>query len=129
MQNYADEQGMPQTIGMHSNREFTEEDSLIVSSAGKMRSLTPAVSAYTKAMALQKKEKKNALMGRKLVYPGGGGGGGELPRYDSGPADEPESRGRRAPGGAWDQLSEEVRDELTRPLRVESGPPRPCRFG
>ena len=58
---------------------------------------------------------------RKLVYPGGGGGGGELPRYDSGPADEPESRGRRAPGGAWGQLSEEARDELTRPLRVESG--------
>ena len=28
---------------------------------------------------------------------------------------------RRAPGGAWGQLSEEARDELTRPLRVESG--------
>lgn len=63
MQTYADEQGMPQTIGMHSNREFTEEDSLIVSSAGKIRSLTPAVSAdFTKAKALQKEKKKNALM-------------------------------------------------------------------
>lgn len=63
MQTYADEQGMPQTIGMHSNREFTEEDSLIVSSAGKRRSLTPAVSAdFTKAKALQKEKKKNALM-------------------------------------------------------------------
>ena len=62
MQNYADEQGMPQTIGMHSNREFTEEDSLIVSSAGKIRSLTPAVSTDTKAKALQKEKKKNALM-------------------------------------------------------------------
>ena len=40
---------------------------------------------------------------------------------DSGPAGEPESRGRRTRGGAWGQLSEEVRDELTRPLRVESG--------
>merc|ERR1711938_111253 len=58
---------------------------------------------------------------RKLVYPGGGDGGGELPRYDSGPAGEPESRGRRTRGGAWGQLSEEARDELTRPLRVESG--------
>ena len=28
---------------------------------------------------------------------------------------------RRAPGGAWGQLSEEVRVELTRPLRVEPG--------
>ncbi len=42
-------------------------------------------------------------------------------RYDSGPAGEPESRGRWAPGGAWGQLSGEARDELTRPLRVESG--------
>ena len=33
----------------------------------------------------------------------------------------PGGRGRRAPGGAWGQLSEEARDELTRPLRVESG--------
>ena len=47
--------------------------------------------------------------------------GGELPQYDNGPAGEPEGRGRRAPGGAWGQLSEEARDELTRPLRVESG--------
>ena len=39
----------------------------------------------------------------------------------SGPAGGPEGRGRRAPGGAWSQLSEEARDELTRPLRVESG--------
>ena len=44
-----------------------------------------------------------------------------MPQYDSGPAGEPEGRGRRAPGGAWGQLSEEARDELTRPLRVESG--------
>ena len=44
-----------------------------------------------------------------------------MPQYDNGPAGEPESRGRRAPGGAWGQLSEEARDELTRPLRVESG--------
>ena len=44
-----------------------------------------------------------------------------MPQYDNGPAGEPEGRGRRAPGGAWSQLSEEVRDELTRPLRVESG--------
>jgi len=58
---------------------------------------------------------------RRLVYPGGGEGGGELPRYDSGPAGGREGRGRRAPGGAWSQLSEEARDELTRPLRVESG--------
>ena len=58
---------------------------------------------------------------RRLVYPGGGDGGGELPQYDNGPAGEPEGRGRRAPGGAWGQLSEEARDELTWPLRVESG--------
>jgi len=58
---------------------------------------------------------------RRLEYPGGGAGGGELPRSDSGPAGEPEGRGRRAPGGAWGQLSERARDELTRPLRVESG--------
>ena len=44
-----------------------------------------------------------------------------MPQYDNGTAGEPEGRGRRAPGGAWSQLSEEVRDELTRPLRVESG--------
>ena len=44
-----------------------------------------------------------------------------MPRYGSGPAGEPEGRGRRAPGGAWGQLSEEVRVELTRPLRVEPG--------
>ena len=44
-----------------------------------------------------------------------------MPQYDNGPAGEPEGRGRRAPGGAWGQLSEEVRGELTRPLRVESG--------
>ena len=55
------------------------------------------------------------------MYPGGGDGGGELPRYDSGPAGEPEGRGRGAPGGAWGRLSEEVRVELTRPLRVEPG--------
>ena len=48
-------------------------------------------------------------------------GGGELPRYDSGPAGEPEGRGRGAPGGAWGRLSEEVRVELTRPLRAEPG--------
>ena len=58
---------------------------------------------------------------RRLVYPGGGDGGGESPQYDNGPAGEPEGRGRRAPGGAWGQLSEEVRVELTRPLRVEPG--------
>ena len=58
---------------------------------------------------------------QRLVYPGGGDGGGELLQYDSGPAGEPEGRGRRAPGGAWGQRSEEARDELTRPLRVESG--------
>ena len=58
---------------------------------------------------------------QRLEYPGGGAGGGELPQYDNGPAGEPEGRGRRAPGGAWGQLSEEARDELTRPLRVESG--------
>ena len=44
-----------------------------------------------------------------------------MPQYDNEPAGEPEGRGRRAPGGAWGQLSEEARDELTRPLRVESG--------
>ena len=44
-----------------------------------------------------------------------------MPQYDNGPAGEPEGRGRSAPGGAWGQLSEEARDELTRPLRVESG--------
>ena len=44
-----------------------------------------------------------------------------MPQYDNGPAGEPEGRGRRAPGGAWGQLSEEARDELTWPLRVESG--------
>ena len=44
-----------------------------------------------------------------------------MPQYDNGPAGEPEGRGRRAPGGAWGQLSGEARDELTRPLRVESG--------
>ena len=44
-----------------------------------------------------------------------------MPQYDNGPAGEPEGRGRRVPGGAWGQLSEEVRVELTRPLRVEPG--------
>jgi len=44
-----------------------------------------------------------------------------VPRDDSGSAGEPEGQDRRAPGEAWSQLSEEVRDELTRPLRVESG--------
>ena len=44
-----------------------------------------------------------------------------MPRYDNEPAGEPEGRGRRAPGGAWGQLSGEARDKLTRPLRVESG--------
>ena len=58
---------------------------------------------------------------RRLEYPGGGAGGGELPQCDNGPAGEPGGRGRRAPGGAWGQLPEKVRDELTRPLRVESG--------
>ena len=57
---------------------------------------------------------------RRLEYPGGGAGGGELPQYDNGPAGEPEGRGRRAPEGAWGQLSEEAREELARPLRVES---------
>ena len=44
-----------------------------------------------------------------------------MPQYDHEPAGEPEGRGRRTPGGAWGQLSEEARDELTRPLRMESG--------
>ena len=44
-----------------------------------------------------------------------------MPQYDNGPAGELGGRGRRAPGGAWGQLSEEARDELARPLRVESG--------
>ena len=44
-----------------------------------------------------------------------------MPQYDNGPAGEPEGRDRRVPGGAWGQLSEEARVELTRPLRVESG--------
>ena len=44
-----------------------------------------------------------------------------MPQYDNGPAGEPEGRSRGAPWGAWGQLSEEARDELTRPLRVESG--------
>ena len=44
-----------------------------------------------------------------------------MPQHDNEPAGEPEGRGRRAPGGGWGQLSEEARDELTRPLRVESG--------
>ena len=42
---------------------------------------------------------------RRLEYPEGGAGGGEGPQYDNGPAGEPEGRGRRAPGGAWGQLS------------------------
>ena len=44
-----------------------------------------------------------------------------MPQHDNEPAGEPEGRDRRAPGGAWGQLSEEARDELTQPLRVESG--------
>ena len=44
-----------------------------------------------------------------------------MPQHDNEPAGEPEGRGRRAPGGAWGQLSGEARDELTRPLRVEAG--------
>ena len=58
---------------------------------------------------------------RRLEYPGGGAGGGEVPQCDNGSAGGPGGRGRRAPGGAWGQLSERVRDELARPLRVESG--------
>ena len=45
---------------------------------------------------------------------------GEAPQDDSGSAGEPEGRDRRAPGGTWSELSKEL-DELTRPLRVESG--------
>ena len=41
------------------------------------------------------------------------------PGGDSGSAGGPEGRDRRAPGEGWSQLSEEVRIELTRPLRVE----------
>ena len=59
------------------------------------------------------------------VAPGGPStpqaGRGELPQHDNEPAGEPEGRGRGGPGGAWGQLSEGARDELTRPLRVESG--------
>ena len=44
-----------------------------------------------------------------------------MPWGDSGSAGGPEGRDRRAPGEAWSQLSGEVRVELTRPLRVESG--------
>ena len=44
-----------------------------------------------------------------------------MPQCDNGSAGGPGGRGRRAPGGAWGQLSERVRDELARPLRVESG--------
>ena len=44
-----------------------------------------------------------------------------MPQHEKEPAGEPEGRDRRAPGGAWGQLSEEARDELTRPLQVESG--------
>ena len=43
-----------------------------------------------------------------------------MPQHNNEPAGEPEGRDRRALGGAWGQLSEEARDELTRPLRVES---------
>ena len=43
-----------------------------------------------------------------------------MPWGDSGSAGGPEDQDRRAPGEAWSQLSEEVRVELTRPLRVES---------
>ena len=48
-----------------------------------------------------------------------------MPRGDSGSAGGPEGRDRRAPGEAWSQLSREVRVELTRPLRVESGRANP----
>ena len=58
---------------------------------------------------------------RRLEYPGGGAGGGEVPQCDNGSAGGPGGRSRRAPEGAWGQLSERVRDELARPLRVESG--------
>ena len=51
----------------------------------------------------------------------GGRGRGGAPQDDGGPTGDPEGRGRRAPSGAWSQLSEEARDELARPLRVESG--------
>ena len=44
-----------------------------------------------------------------------------MPQCDNGSAGGPGGRGRRAPEGAWGQLSERVRDELARPLRVESG--------
>ena len=58
---------------------------------------------------------------RRLGYPRGGTEGGEVPRGDSGSVGEPEGQDRRAPSAIWSQLSEGVRVELTRPLRVESG--------
>ena len=57
---------------------------------------------------------------RRLGYPGEGPEEGMVPWGDSGSAGGPEDQDRRAPGEAWSQLSEEVRVELTRPLRVES---------
>ena len=44
-----------------------------------------------------------------------------MPQCDNGSAGGPRGRSRRAPEGAWGQLSERVRDELARPLQVESG--------
>ena len=44
-----------------------------------------------------------------------------MSQCDNGSAGGPRGRSRRAPEGAWGQLSERVRDELARPLRVESG--------
>ena len=44
-----------------------------------------------------------------------------MPQCDNGSAGGPRGRSRRAPEGAWGQLSERVRDELARPLRGESG--------
>ena len=58
---------------------------------------------------------------RRLEYPREGAEGEVAPQDDGGSTGEPEGRNRGAPGGAWSQLSEEARDELTRPLRVESG--------
>ena len=48
-----------------------------------------------------------------------------MPWGDSGSAGGPVGRDRRAPGEAWSQLSGEVRVELTRPLRGESGSASP----
>ena len=66
-------------------------------------------------------QKNLRLHSRRLGYLREGTEGGEVPREDSGSAGEPEGRDRRAPGETWSQLSEGVRVELTRPLRVEPG--------